>query len=100
MGGIRVPPTLLERYKMKVLIYTTYKCSFCIKAKKFLQKYDIEYTEKEIDKLSNINMESFRKDCPGAKTVPQILIDGNLISGGYLGLIESNIVEQWNARQQ
>ncbi len=85
---------------MDVLIYTTYKCSFCIKAKKFLQKYGIDYTEKEINKLLNTNMESFRKDCPGAKTVPQILVDGTLISGGYLGLIESNIVVQWNARQQ
>ncbi len=85
---------------MYVIIYTTNNCNYCIKAKEFLQKHGIDYIEKEVNKLLNINMESFRKDCPNAKTVPQILVDDKLISGGYTGLIESNIVLQWNSRQQ
>lgn len=85
---------------MKILVYTTNSCVYCIKAKEFLQKYGIDYTEKQINKLLNVNMKAFKKDCPGAKTVPQILIDGKVIPGGYYGLIESNIVAQWNARQQ
>lgn len=30
----------------------------------------------------------FKKDCPGKTTVPQIIIDGVLVEGGYEGLVK------------
>lgn len=61
----------------KVVIYTFTYCHYCIKAKKLLNKENIEFEEivvnnnelKEISKKTNMN------------TVPQIFVDDILIGG-------------------
>ena len=51
-----------------------------------LSKWNIVYSEVRIDTDEQV-LEEFRKATQGARTVPQILIDGNLI-GGFSELTE------------
>lgn len=51
-----------------------------------LQKWNIDYTEVAIDR-DNAAMREFAEVTQGARTVPQILIDGELI-GGFTELTE------------
>jgi len=60
-------------------IYTRNDCAYCSKAMKLLDDLGIEYS---IIKLYTIqSIAEFKKDCPGATTVPQIIIDGKLLGG-------------------
>lgn len=51
-----------------------------------MQKWNIEYTEVAIDR-DNAAMREFAEVTQGARTVPQIIIDGNPI-GGFTELTE------------
>jgi glutaredoxin 3 len=51
-----------------------------------LSKWNIDYSEVRIDTDENA-LEAFRDATQGARTVPQILIDGKLI-GGFSELTE------------
>jgi glutaredoxin 3 len=51
-----------------------------------LSKWNIDYSEVRID-TDEQALEAFRKATQGARTVPQILIDDNLI-GGFSELTE------------
>ena len=51
-----------------------------------LSKWNIDYSEVRID-TDERALETFREATQGARTVPQILIDGNLI-GGFSELTE------------
>ena len=75
----------------EIKVYTTKECPYCVKAKEFLKTHNLPYKEIVVDKITGENLESFRKDCPGEKTVPQILVNNRLIEGGYSGLICSGI---------
>jgi len=57
-----------------------------VKAKNLLNKWDIDYSEVAID-TGNSGLKEFRDATQGARTVPQILIDGRLI-GGFSELTE------------
>jgi glutaredoxin 3 len=70
----------------RVTVYSTANCPICIKAKSMLSKWNIVYSEVRID-TDEQALEEFRKATQGARTVPQILIDGNLI-GGFSELTE------------
>ncbi|MDH5352875.1 MAG: glutathione S-transferase N-terminal domain-containing protein [Gammaproteobacteria bacterium] len=70
----------------RVTIYSAANCAFCTKAKTMLDKWNIAYTEVAIDH-DNEAMREFSRVTRGARTVPQILIDGNLI-GGFTELTE------------
>ena len=61
-------------------IYTKPSCPSCINAKMFLQGRGLKYTEIKIGK--DISREEFLEKFPEARTVPWVLVDGNLI-GGY-----------------
>ena len=71
---------------MKVTVYSRVDhCPFCIKAKNLLASKNIEYTEIIIGK--DISKEDFVREIKSQygkapMTVPQIIIDGDLI-GGY-----------------
>lgn len=70
----------------KVVIYTSKTCPYCVKAKKLLQMLNLEYEEKLADDdfdgmCEDLSLE-FGKQI---QTVPQIIINGNLI-GGYTDL--------------
>ncbi len=69
-----------------VKVYSTGTCPICVKAKAFLDKRGIGYDEVRID-LDREAMKEFAVVTNGARTVPQIVIDGKHI-GGFTDLTE------------
>jgi len=70
----------------RVTVYSTAHCSFCTRAKMMLEKWKIDYEEVRIDS-DNTAMKEFIAATNGARTVPQIIIDGQAI-GGFTELTE------------
>lgn len=64
----------------KVEIYTRPMCGFCVKAKKLLDSKGIAYQEYDIWEEDGRQAE-MQQRVPGARTVPQILIDDKAIGG-------------------
>lgn len=62
-----------------ITVYTKDNCPYCIKAKALLKGYGLEYTETVIGK--DLSREEFLERFPSARTVPQIVMDGELIGG-------------------
>jgi glutaredoxin 3 len=70
----------------RVTVYSTANCPFCSRAKAMLEKWGIAFDEVRID--SDVAAErEFAKVTNGARSVPQIVIDGSAI-GGYDELTE------------
>ena len=63
-----------------IIIYTTTYCPYCEKAKKLLDKKQVEYTEIDLtnDDQGRIDLVSKSN---GRKTVPQIFINNKHIGG-------------------
>jgi len=70
----------------RVTVYSAANCAFCTRAKTMLEKWDIDYDEVRIDGDSAA-MQQFIDATNGARTVPQIIIDGKPI-GGFTELTE------------
>lgn len=70
----------------KVEIYTTTHCPYCVKAKGLFAKKGIEYTEVLVD--DDVKRQSMIKKTGGARSVPQIFVDGEFLAGGCDGLFE------------
>lgn len=70
----------------RVKVYSTGVCPYCQKTKLLLQKWNIPYDEVRID-LDQAAMRDFAQVTHGARTVPQIVIDGKCI-GGFTELTE------------
>ena len=70
----------------RVTVYSTAHCAFCTRAKVMLEKWGIDYDEVRIDGDSSA-MKEFLEVTNGARTVPQIVIDGKPI-GGFDDLTE------------
>ena len=70
----------------RVTVYSTASCPFWLKAKNLLEKWNIDYSEVAID-TGDSALKEIRDATQGARTVPQILIDGKLI-GGFSELTE------------
>ena len=64
----------------KVEIYTKATCPFCIRAKRMLDMKNVEYEEYEISRDEEKRAEMIERS-GGARTVPQIFIDGEHIGG-------------------
>ena len=73
----------------RVKIYSTASCPFCDKAKQLLTKWNIPYDEAMIDSSMAARRE-FSAVTKGARTVPQIVIDGICI-GGFTELTEMHM---------
>ena len=72
----------------KIIIYSTRICPYCVRAKNFFSKKNIEYTEIMIDRdpeQMRIMMEK-----SGRQSVPQIFI-GDYHVGGFDDLIEHDM---------
>ena len=69
-----------------VKVYSTGSCLFCMKAKNMLDKWQIEYEETRIDQ-DQAAMKEFVEVTNGARTVPQIFVEGKLI-GGFTDLVD------------
>lgn len=70
----------------RVKIYSTGVCPICDKAKNLLAKWKIAYEEVRVDQ-DHGGLREMAKITNGARTVPQITIDGNWI-GGFSELTE------------
>ena len=65
---------------MKVEIYSKPQCPFCVQAKALAEREGYELTYKMLDE--DFDRETLMETFPGARTFPQIIVDGNKI-GGY-----------------
>jgi glutaredoxin 3 len=70
----------------RVKIYSTAVCPICDKTKTLLTKWNIAYEEIRIDE-DHTGLREMATITNGARTVPQITIDGNWI-GGFSELTE------------
>lgn len=70
----------------RVKIYSTGTCPICDKTKILLRKWRIAYDEVRID-LDRSKLREFSEVTNGARTVPQLVIDGKHI-GGFTELTE------------
>jgi glutaredoxin 3 len=64
---------------MKVEIYTTQICPYCVRAKKMFEERNISYQEIKI--TSQELMQEMLQRSGGKRTVPQIFIDEKHIGG-------------------
>jgi glutaredoxin 3 len=69
-----------------VEIYTTTFCPYCVKAKGLFAKKGIQYSEVNVDE--DAARQAMVERTGGAKSVPQIFVDGQFLSGGCDGLFE------------
>ncbi len=70
----------------RVTIYSTAHCGYCNMAKTKLDQWDIPFDEIRID-IDAEAMQEFTRVTNGARSVPQIIIDGHSI-GGFSELTE------------
>jgi glutaredoxin 3 len=64
-----------------VVVWSKDNCPYCVKAKTLLNIKGIEFEERNISQ-GPYTREQLLESCPSARTVPQIVIDGQVI-GGY-----------------
>jgi glutaredoxin 3 len=67
----------------QVLMYTKTPCSYCARARRLLQRRDIDFTEIPID--HDQEQEQWMIERSGRRTVPQVFIN-DLHIGGYTDL--------------
>ena len=72
----------------KVTIYSTRICPYCVRAKNFFDKKNINYTEIMIDQDPSLITEMVEKS--GRQSVPQIFIDDYHV-GGFDDLVEHDM---------
>jgi len=72
---------------MSIVIYSKPNCSFCVKAKDLVKKLNLEYTEKVFGTDFKTPDELYEMVGKQVRTMPQIMIDDELI-GGYNQLVE------------
>ena len=63
-----------------VEMYTSFFCPFCTRAKSLLKKKGVEFSEIGVDSDPALRQQMAERS-GGARTVPQIFIDGNPIGG-------------------
>ena len=64
----------------RVKIYSTARCPICDKTKTLLKKWGIPYDEARVD-TNHTELKEMSVITQGARTVPQIIIDGKWIGG-------------------
>jgi glutaredoxin 3 len=64
----------------KVEIYTKMFCGYCHRAKRLLDSKGVDYVEYDITMNGAMRDEMVAR-APGARTVPQIFIDGTPVGG-------------------
>lgn len=75
---------------MKVEIYSKPACPFCVQAKSLAEREGHELTYKMLDE--DFDRETLMETFPGARTFPQIIVDGEKIGGftEYKALVEAS----------
>ena len=62
-----------------VIIWSKYNCPYCDQAKALLTQRNVRFEERKIG--DGYTREELLEAVPTARTVPQIIINGNLIGG-------------------
>ncbi|HEY0720000.1 MAG TPA: glutaredoxin 3 [Gammaproteobacteria bacterium] len=65
---------------IKVEIYSTQTCPYCVRARSLLAKKGVEYIEYRVDLQPDLRGEMTQRS-GGGTSVPQIFIDGRHIGG-------------------
>ena len=75
---------------MKVEIYSKPQCPYCVQAKALAEREGHELTYKMLDE--DFDRETLMETFPGARTFPQIIVDGEKIGGftEYKALVEAS----------
>ena len=75
---------------MKVVIYSKPQCPFCVQAKALAEREGHELTYKMLDE--DFDRETLMETFPGARTFPQIIVNGEKIGGftEYKALVEAS----------
>ena len=76
----------------RVKVYSTGICPICDKTKSLLAKWGIPYVEARVD-LDQTALREFSQVTNGARTVPQITIDGKWI-GSFSELTELHMEDK------
>jgi glutaredoxin 3 len=63
-----------------VEIYTKFACPYCVRAKQLLDSKGVQYTEYDIS-MDGAKRDEMVARVPGARTVPQILINDTPVGG-------------------
>ncbi len=71
----------------KIVMYSTDRCSFCMRAKALLQARGLEYEEINLERDPDGRAELARRT--GMLSFPQILIDDELV-GGFMELVAAD----------
>jgi glutaredoxin 3 len=66
-----------------VIIWSKYNCPYCDQAKALLTQRNVQFEERKIG--DGYTKEELLEAVPNARTVPQIIINGNAI-GGFVEL--------------
>jgi len=64
---------------MKAIVWSKDMCPYCEQAKMLLRSRNIEFEERNINR--GYSREQLLEAVPGARTVPQIFLDGELVGG-------------------
>lgn len=64
---------------MKVVVWSKYNCPYCDQAKALLTQKGIQFEERKIG--DGYTKEELLEHIPSARTVPQIVINGDVIGG-------------------
>ncbi len=64
---------------MRVVIYSKPQCPFCVQAKALAEREGHDLTYKMLDE--DFDRETLMETFPGARTFPQIIVDGEKIGG-------------------
>ena len=64
----------------KVEIYTQWGCPYCVRAKALLDRKLVAYTEYDVT-MDTAKRAEMAERAPGARTVPQVFIDGKSYGG-------------------
>lgn len=64
----------------EVIVYSGPSCPYCVRAKEFLKRKGVAFTEVDV-KADSARMEEMLARSNGKRTIPQIFIDGAHIGG-------------------
>jgi len=75
---------------MKVEIFSKPQCPFCVQAKSLAEREGHDLTYKMLDE--DFDRETLMETFPGARTFPQIIVDGEKIGGftEYKALVDAS----------
>lgn len=71
-------------YSKHAVVWSQPGCIFCDMASRMLLSMGYTVEEKKIG--ANVTKADFMEANPGARSVPQIYLDGEIVPGGFVGL--------------